>query len=56
MLAILKKTLSVLLLAFVAISPMACLSINEPPKSQPNTEVNVGGDRGVTVDRDKGNK
>ena len=51
MFTIIKKTLSVLLLAFVAAAPLACLSINEPPKdNQPKTEVNVGGDRGVTVD------
>jgi hypothetical protein len=50
MFTIVKKTLSALLLVFVAAGPMACLNINSPPENKPGTEVNVGGDRGVTVD------
>jgi hypothetical protein len=55
MLAIVKRVLCVLLLVFVAASPMACLSINSPP-DKPATEVNVGGEHGVTVDHDKSSK
>lgn len=51
MVAIVKKVLSVLLLIFVAITPLACLNINSPPKDRPSTEVNVGGEHGVTVER-----
>ena len=51
MFRIAKKVLSVLLLVFMTVAPLACLNINEPPKdNKPNTEVNVGGERGVTVD------
>jgi len=50
MFTIIKKTLSVLLLVLVAAAPLACLSINPPPENKPNTEVNVGGSHGVTVD------
>jgi hypothetical protein len=52
MFTIIKKTLSVLLLAFVAAGPMACLNIGPQPDNQPRktTEVNVGGEHGVSVD------
>jgi len=45
-----KKVLSFLLLVLIAAAPLGCLSINKPPDNQPKTEVNVGGDHGVTVD------
>jgi len=48
-----KVVLSLLLLVGVAAAPLACLSINKPPDNQPKTDVNVGGEHGVTVDRDK---
>ena len=50
MLTIGRKFLTVLILALVAGAPLGCLSINKPADNQPKTEVNVGGDRGVTVD------
>ena len=55
MLTIVKTVLSVLFLATVVAGPMACLTINKPPDDQPKTEVNVGGQHGVTVDHDKNN-
>jgi len=45
-----KHVLGFLLLVLIAAAPLGCLSINKPPDNQPKTEVNVGGDRGVTVD------
>jgi hypothetical protein len=53
-----KKVLGLLLLVCVAAAPLACLTINRPSDEQRKdgqhkTEVNVGGDRGVTVDHDK---
>jgi hypothetical protein len=50
MFTIVKATLSVLLLVSIAAVPMACLTINKVPDNQPTrTEVNVGGQHGVTV-------
>jgi hypothetical protein len=54
--AIGKTALSLLLLVCIAAAPLGCLTINRPPDHQPKTEVNVGGEHGVTVDRDKGDK
>ena len=51
MFRIVKRALSILLLVLISFAPLACLSINEPPKDQPKTEVNVGGEHGVTVDK-----
>jgi hypothetical protein len=48
------KVLSVLLLVLVVVAPLGCLSINKPPSDQPKTEVNVGGEHGVTVDHPSG--
>ena len=45
-----KKVLSILLLVCIVAVPIGCLSINKPPDSQPKTEVNVGGEHGVSVD------
>ena len=53
MFTIVKKTLSVLLLVLMAAAPLGCLNINAPPDNKPKREVNVGGEHGVTVDRDK---
>ena len=50
MLTIVKKTLSVLVLIFLAAAPLGCLSINKPPDKEPTKEVNVGGEHGVTVE------
>ena len=50
-----KKILSLLLLACIAAAPLGCLTINKPPDNQPKTEVNVGGDRGVTVEHQNPN-
>lgn len=47
MFVIVRKTLCVLLLVFVAAAPLGCLSINGPEK--PETDVNVGGEHGVNV-------
>lgn len=47
-----KMVLSLLLLACIAAAPLGCLSINSPP-DKPATEVNIGGEHGVTVDNDK---
>ena len=44
------KVLSCLLLALMAAVPLGCLTINKPPDDKPKTEVNVGGEHGVTVD------
>ena len=44
-----KMVLSLLLLVCAA-APLACLNINKPPDNQPKTEVNVGGQHGVTVE------
>ncbi len=51
-----KAVLSVLILVFVSAAPLGCLNINKPPDNQPKTEVNVGGERGVTVDHPGGQK
>jgi len=57
MFAIGKKILSLLLLVFIAVAPMSCLTINKPPDDQPNKETKVGGDNGVVVDHsDSGTK
>jgi hypothetical protein len=45
-----KAVMSLLLLVCIAVAPLACLSITTPSDNQPKTEVNVGGDRGVTVE------
>jgi hypothetical protein len=45
-----KKVLSFLVLVCMAASPLACLNINKSPDDKPKTEVNVGGQHGVTVD------
>lgn len=50
MLKVIKITMTVLFLAAIAAGPMACLSINSPPDNEPRTEVNVGGEHGVTVE------
>lgn len=44
-----KMVLSLLLLALIAASQAACVSINKPPDNQ-HGQVNVGGSHGVTVD------
>ncbi|HUT59844.1 MAG TPA: hypothetical protein VNA25_18520 [Phycisphaerae bacterium] len=49
MFRIVKRVLCVLLLVFISIAPLACLSINEPA-DKPKTDVNVGGPHGVVVD------
>jgi hypothetical protein len=54
-----RKILGLFLLVCIAAAPMACLNINKEPDRrdrqdrEPNTEVNVGGDHGVTVEHDK---
>jgi hypothetical protein len=51
-----KKVLSLLLLVLlvcIGAAPLGCLTINKPPDNRPTTEVNVSGEHGVTVDRDK---
>ena len=54
MFTIVKKALSVILLIFISFASLACVSINEPPKdNKPTTEVNVGGEHGVTVEKDR---
>ena len=53
MFTLVKKMLCLLLLVCMATAPLGCLNINKPPDNQPKTEVNVGGDRGVTVEHDK---
>jgi hypothetical protein len=51
MLTIGKKMLVLFVLVCAAAAPLACLSINKPPEDQHSrTEVNVGGERAVTVD------
>jgi len=50
MLTIGKTVLKLLLLVCLSAAPLACLSITTPSDNQPKTEVNVGGDRGVTVE------
>lgn len=47
-----KKILVVFLLVCAAVAPLGCVTVNSPDK-KPATEVNVGGDHGVTVDHDK---
>jgi len=34
-------------------APLGCLNINKQPNNRPDTTVNVGGEHGVTVDKDK---
>jgi hypothetical protein len=53
MFTIAKTILRVLFVALVVAGPMACLTINKSPDDQPKTQVNVGGNHGVTVDHDK---
>lgn len=55
MLTLARKVSSALLLVLVAAAPMACLNINSPPKDQPKTDVNVGGQHGVTVEHGTNN-
>ena len=50
MLTIGKTALSLFLLVCVAAAPIGCLTVNRPPNDRPNTEVNVGGEHGVTVE------
>ena len=50
MFTIVKKVLSILLLVFITVAPLACLSINEPA-DKPKTDVKIGGSSGVVVDR-----
>ena len=51
MFKILKKTLLVLLIVFIAASPMACLDFGtEQHDREPSRDVNVGGEHGVTVE------
>lgn len=48
-----KTLLGLLLLIGIAIAPLSCVTVNKTPGSpdQPkNTEVNVGGSHGVTVE------
>lgn len=52
MITIGKKVLGLLLLVLIAVAPLGCLSINKPADNQPKTEVNVGGQHGVTVEHD----
>jgi hypothetical protein len=49
-----KKLLSVLILVLIAAAPLGCLSINSPPKEQ--TDVKIGGDKGVVVEHPGGEK
>jgi hypothetical protein len=48
MITIGKKVLSLVLLALIAAVPLACGHRDRQPDNR--TEVNVGGDRGVTVE------
>ena len=51
-----KMVLSLFLLVCMAAAPLACVSVNRSPDdnrpadNQPKTEVNVGGEHGVTVE------
>jgi hypothetical protein len=50
MLKICGKVLGVLLLVLIVVAPLGCLNINKDPNTEPNKEVNIGGDHGVTVE------
>jgi len=53
MFTIVKRVLCVLLLVFVAVAPLACLSINEPA-DKPKTDVKIGGSSGIVVEHPGG--
>ncbi len=55
MVTIVKRALSLVLLVAIASAPLACVNVNRPAKEEPKTEVNVGGQKGVTVEHDSGN-
>lgn len=48
-----KKVLLFVLVVLLAGAPLGCLNINKSPNNKPGTEVNVGGQYGVTVQHDK---
>ena len=56
MITIGKKMLSFLLLILIATAPFACININKSPDDRPKTEVNVGGEHGITVEHDNNDK
>jgi len=48
-----KAIIGVLLALFISGTGLGCLNVNKPPDEKPKTEVNVGGQHGVTVTHDK---
>ena len=54
MLTICKKAVCVFLMVLIAGAAFSCVNINRPPEKDRETNVNVGGDKGVVVEHPGG--